>query len=1053
MPNPVTGTPPHRAFHLPLICRAICVLWTLSFRAPAVPPVVINEIHFHPPEKRASEFVEIHNTGSQPVDLSHWTLEKYQFPKGHTLPPNGFAVVASDPAAFRKEFGFEPLGPLPGKLKHSGETLRLRDANGHPIDTVRYQNAFPWPVAPAGDGPSLERVHPALNTASPASWRSAGFPVQTGNSKPLLPFSDSGWRWRHGRNEASNPASQWRTLGFTEDASWQPARLSVGYGDDDDHTVVPDMKGSYTSLFLRRTFTLETPPPSSPLLARVRVDDGCIIWLNGTEILRLNLPPGDLPCTATASDHEALAEPENHPLATAHQLLRPGTNLLAVQVFNASKDSSDLTFDLELRTQSGAPLPKTPTPGRPNSVLAERTAHALLEVHHTPQSPRSNQPVTVTALAEPGLHHLTLEYQQVEPGAYIRRSDPAFDQGWNALPMNDEGRDGDPSAGDHRFTVTVPANIQTHRRLVRYRIRAVAADGLVSSFPREDDPCPNRAWLVYDGFPTFLGSIKPGKSDPLTFTPDFLATLPTYHLLANRDDVAKSQWDGAYHRKRFFGTLVVDGIVHDNIAFHNRGQGSAHISGKNKWGLKLSRHQPLAAKRNDGSPYREPWDSLNLNPGLSTPYLPIHCGIGGLDEALSFRAYQLAGTPAANTHWIQWRIISDPVEADPKNPFVGDVRGLYLAIQDMDGDWLKEQGLPDGNVYSTQSGRKHLARHAVADNSDWNTFLTGVRQEHPEAWWREHLDLPAFYSFQAMNRLLANVDLRPDGNHGYYRNPDGHWAPIPWDLDMMFVPRHHQPGIIDAHRCLNVPSLRREYANRAREILDLFCSDPTSEGGQIGQLLHELSGSIQPRGFDRNWTELDAVYWNFNPRKNGHDLYFRQHATADHFGGRWERRLATADFAGFCRYLLDFTTDVRPEKNYQPNDGNPLGYGFGYLAHEAREKGIPDRPVVTATDRHHFAASTFRSPDGAPFRALEWRVAEVGFSSDASEGIRRAHYELHAVWSHRETAPDLPPLHLPTAPFQSGHTYRLRARFEDATGRTSHWSPPVQFHHTDAQSR
>jgi hypothetical protein len=371
----------------------------------------------------------------------------------------------------------------------------------------------------------------------------------------------------------------------------------------------------------------------------------------------------------------------------------------------------------------------------------------------------------------------------------------------------------------------------------------------------------------------------------------------------------------------------------------------------------------------------------------------------------------------------------------------------------MDGDWLKEQGLPDGNVYSTQSGRKHLARHAVADNSDWNTFLTGVRQEHPEAWWREHLDLPAFYSFQAMNRLLANVDLRPDGNHGYYRNPDGHWAPIPWDLDMMFVPRHHQPGIIDAHRCLNVPSLRREYANRAREILDLFCSDPTSEGGQIGQLLHELSGSIQPRGFDRNWTELDAVYWNFNPRKNGHDLYFRQHATADHFGGRWERRLATADFAGFCRYLLDFTTDVRPEKNYQPNDGNPLGYGFGYLAHEAREKGIPDRPVVTATDRHHFAASTFRSPDGVPFRALEWRVAEVGFSSDASEGIRRAHYELHAVWSHRETAPDLPPLHLPTAPFQSGHTYRLRARFEDATGRTSHWSPPVQFHHTDAQSR
>jgi hypothetical protein len=1007
--------------------------------------VVINEIHYHPAEKRANEFIELHNPSEQPVDLSDWTLEKYRFAKGLSLPPNGFTVVATDPAAFRKEFGFDPLGPLPGKLKHSGETLRLRDASGQPVDTVRYQKTFPWPVAAAGDGPSLERVHPSLDAASPASWRSAGFPVETKISKPILPLSDAGWRWRHGRNEASQPPNQWRNLGFTEDTSWQPAQLSVGYGDDDDHTVVPDMKGSYTSLFLRRTFTLDTPPSAAPLLARIRVDDGCIVWLNGVEILRLNLPPGELPCTATASDHEATKEPETHPLATAHQLLRPGTNLLAAQVFNHTKDSSDLTFDIELRTLTGAPLAKSPTPGRPNSVLSTRTAPALLEVRHTPAAPRSNQPVILTAVAEPGLANVTLEYQCVEPGAYTRRSDPAFHQGWTQLPMNDEGRDGDQSARDGIFSATVPANVQTHRRLVRYRIRAVSSDGFVSSFPREDDPCPNRAWFVYDGFPAYQGAIQPGKTESLTFTPEFLATLPAYHLIANRDDVAKSQWDGAHHRKRFFGTLVVDGIVHDHIVFHNRGQGSAHISGKNKWGLKFNRHQPLAAKRNDGVPYREPWDSLNLNPGLSTPYLPIHCGIGGLDEALSFRAYQLAGTPAANTHWVQWRIISDPIEADPKNPFAGDVRGLYLAVQDMDGDWLKEQGLPDGNVYSTQSGRKHLGRGAVADQSDWNEFLNGVRQEHPEAWWREHLDLPAFFGFQAMNRLLANVDLRPDGNHGYFHNPDGHWAPIPWDLDMMFVPRHHQPGIIDAHRCLNVPTLRREYANRAREILDLFCSDATPDGGQIGQLIRELSGHIQPRGQHRNWTELDAVHWNFNPRKNGHNLYFRQQAAADHFGGRWERRLATADFAGFCRYLLDFTTDARPQKNYQPNDGNPLGYGFGYLAHEARDNEIPDRPTLTASDGRNFSASAFHSPNNARFRAIEWRAAAIGFSKAPSDNAQSAHYELEKGWTLRETSPDRLKLTLPSNTCEPGLTYRVRVRFEDDAGRTSHWSAPQEI--------
>jgi hypothetical protein len=1036
-PSTVSRTLPLRLALLALALRF------LSIESPATPPVVINEIHFHPAEKRTTEFIEIHNPGTDPVDLSRWTLEKYHFPKGTALAAGGFAVVATDPAAFRKEFGFEPLGPLRGKLKHRGETLRLRDAKGEPVDTVSYQNTFPWPVATSGEGPSLERIHPSLPSASPGSWRSAGFPVHSHISKPLVPLSDSGWRWRPGRDEASTPIRAWRMPGFTEDASWQPAHLCIGYGDEDDQTVLDDMRGNYTSLFLRRTFHLERPLPAGDLVARIRVDDGCIIWLNGVEILRLNLPAGDLPHTATASDHEAPAEPETHPLPTAPPLLREGANLLAVQVFNTSKDSSDLSFDMELRPQAGAPLAKSPTPGRPNSVLAPRSAPALLEVRHTPQAPRSNQPVTLTVLAEPGLSHVALEYQTVEPGAYIRRSDPLFEQGWNTLPMNDEGRDGDQSAHDGTFTATVPATVQSHRRLVRYRIRAHTADGLPCTFPREDDSCPNRAWFVYDGPPPSRGSIHPGKTPPLTFPPDFLATLPAYHLLAQSEDVAKSQWDTAFHRKRFQGTLVVNGVVHDHILFHNRGQGSAHISGKNKWGLKLNRHQPLAAKRNDGSPYREPWESLNLNPGLSTPYIPILCGIGGLDEALSFRAYQLAGTPAANTHWIQWRVVSEPSDSDPNNPYAGDLRGLYLAVQDMDGDWIKEQGLPDGNVYSIQSGRKHLARGGPADPSDWNAFLEGIRQDHPEEWWREHLNLPAYFGFHAMNRLLANVDVRPDGNHGYYRHPEGRWSPIPWDLDMMFVPRHHQPGFIDAHRCLNVPAIRREYTNRAREILDLFCSDPSPEGGQIGQLLHELSGRLQPRGFPRNWTELDAVHWNFNPRKNGHGLFFRQNATAEHFGGRWERRIASADFAGFCRYLLEFTTDSRPEKNYQPNDGNPLGYGFGYLAHEAHDPEIPDRPTLSPSGGRNVTASPFKSPSGTGFRAIEWRAAEIGFFTDPSDGIRRARYELEPGWSFRETSPKRLRLEVPSTPFQPGRTYRLRARFEDDAGRTSQWSKPV----------
>jgi hypothetical protein len=125
-----------------------------------------------------------------------------------------------------------------------------------------------------------------------------------------------------------------------------------------------------------------------------------------------------------------------------------------------------------------------------------------------------------------------------------------------------------------------------------------------------------------------------------------------------------------------------------------------------------------------------------------------------------------------------------------------------------------------------------------------------MRSGPTEDWWRHNLDLSAYYSFHALNRLLGNIDLRPDGNHGYYRRPDGRWAPIPWDLDMMFVPRHHQPGHIDAIRCLGHPAIAREYRNRAREILDLFAADGSERGGQVGQLAADLGAALTPMALD-----------------------------------------------------------------------------------------------------------------------------------------------------------------------------------------------------------
>ena len=665
--------------------------------------------------------------------------------------------------------------------------------------------------------------------------------------------------------------------------------------------------------------------------------------------------------------------------------------------------------------------------------LSNPEAATITNVHHDPVQPKPDVPVLVTARLGNGLSQAVLKLQAVAPGKYVRKSDPDYEKGWTDLPMRDDGKEGDEKAGDGVYSVHVPASFQRHRWLVRYRVTATNAAGKSVRTPSTEDTCPNFAWWCDAGAATWTGSREPGKVPPVVFPTAFLDTLQSLHLIARAEDVAKSQWDGNFHKQKQQGTLVYRGVVYDHILYSNRGQGSAHISGKNKWGLKFNHGHDVPLVDHDGLPFPALCDSLNLNPGGSTPYLPILRGVSGLDEVLSMRAYRLAGVPSPPATWVQWRVVTGAEEVSAKDQYTGDLWGLNVAIGDMEPKLLADRKLPDGLIVSTQSGVKHTPKRMTDAPKEWEKFVGGMRSGPKETWWRQNLDLPAYYSFHAMNRLLGNVDLRPDGNHGYYRHPDGHWAPIPWDNDMMFVPRHHQPGHIEAIHCLQHPAIALEYRNRAREILDLFAADNSDRGGQVGQLVADLSAALTPKGHTVDWPRLDEAMWNRHPRMNQKGSYFVNPADGDHFGGRWKRTLATNDFAGFRKYLVDFCTDSRPVKNYAPNDGDSRGYGWGYLTHEAKDDKIPATPTVNRPgDKTRFEAAAFASSAGHKSVSLEWRVGRVG---------QRGWYELSEYWqtvSESGRAIEIPP-----EVFKEPGEYRVRARWRDDTGRCGHWSAAI----------
>ena len=86
--------------------------------------------------------------------------------------------------------------------------------------------------------------------------------------------------------------------------------------------------------------------------------------------------------------------------------------------------------------------------------------------------------------------------------------------------MSDDGSAADQTAADGIYTVVLPAELQTHRRLVRYRIYASDARGNSVQTPYPDDVQSNFAYFVYDGIPEWTGADRPGTTDPVTYSTD-----------------------------------------------------------------------------------------------------------------------------------------------------------------------------------------------------------------------------------------------------------------------------------------------------------------------------------------------------------------------------------------------------------------------------------------------------------------------------------------------------------------------------------------------------
>lgn len=139
----------------------------------------------------------------------------------------------------------------------------------------------------------------------------------------------------------SEVPSDWATINF-DSTSWGQGTSGIGYGDDDDSTVIAI---NTISVYMRKSFSVVDVSAINRLLLDIDYDDGFIAYLNGVEIARSMLY-GDVSYNTLADGlHEGALYQGNLPdrfFVDKSQLLN-GNNVLAVQVHNHSADSSDMS--------------------------------------------------------------------------------------------------------------------------------------------------------------------------------------------------------------------------------------------------------------------------------------------------------------------------------------------------------------------------------------------------------------------------------------------------------------------------------------------------------------------------------------------------------------------------------------------------------------------------------------------------------------------------------------------------------------------------------------
>ena len=805
------------------------------------------------------DWIEIQNTSPTNVNLLDWSLTdnassltKWRFP-ATDLPAGNFLVVfASNKnrrtvgAPFHTNFKLSAASGYLALVKPDGLTK-----------ATEFAPSYPPQVADVSYGFALTASNVTL--------------VATGAvARVLVPSAANG-------GAALNYS--WTGAAANEPfdtAAWTSGATGVGFGvtpGDLGLNVQTPMLHSNASAFVRLPFVLSNPTNFSQLTLRLKYDDGFVAWINGVEVARANAPAQDLAANSTATATHAATDFESITFGLADNLLRTGTNILAIQGMNVG--TNDGTF-LMLPELSGVTIAgdnnglyfTSPTPGAENLGGTTAPGPGLVTAQHTPNVPLDNDDLIVTAkvfATARAVSNVTLHYRVMFAAE-------------TAVTMFDDGAHGDGTAGDGIYGATIPASASINGQMVRYYITAADVSNTVSRLPLFTDPAATAEYYGTVVNPYYVTS-----------------AVPVVHLFAPASVLQPgtgpgggTSQTGADSETGSRVSLFANGEFYDNISMSLRGNSTAGYY-KKSHRVEFNKEHPFL--------YGDSNQRIRKTSFEANYPDPTH-----MRQGLSFWLNDQLGVPAPfiiptrlqlNGNFYQLTDQSDVQGEEMLSRFGYDPNGAYYA----------NVGTVVPSRFSTGGFEKKTRKAPVGtaeDYSDYTALTTAIAESLTTGQRMtnllDRLDLPEVINYLVVARFThQNDDVW--ANMALYHDNDGDdlWRVLPYDQNLSwgaaYMDSASYSGIQSTNDTLksfplygssqalpvgsgnwnrmydvifSVPATREMFLRRLRTVLDAWVKPP----GTLATNLPIEQKALAWRNLIAEEVQHDRAWWGW-PAKGG----------------------------------------------------------------------------------------------------------------------------------------------------------------------------------------